>query len=332
MEDNDTAAFQNSEISWSRTVRFWLLLSFEIPALICSLIVLCYLLMNRTRREALHNHSIIVLHLLALIFQLIDIPWYLDFIIRGVVWPQTPARCLVWWSVDLGVYNTAAIILAWTSIERHILVFHDRWVSTSRKRFFIHYLPLVTLLIYALTFYTITLFFPSCQHTYEYTLPVCAATPCHLLDPILGIWDMGIHGCLSTMIIACFSFALLIRVIMKKRRDRRIFKWKKYRKMITQLLFISTLYVVFNLPIMVMSLARLCGLPPDIGLEEQLIFFFLTYWVMLLLPMASLISLPNFKKVLIMLWDRHRGRQTTVFPFTKNGTVTLRHENRVRKY
>ncbi|CAF2506696.1 unnamed protein product [Rotaria sp. Silwood2] len=322
MADNDTNVFQNSEISWPRSLRFWVLLIFDIPSIICSFFVLYYLIFDRTLRHALHNHTIVVLLILALIFQLTDIPWYLDFIRRSIVWPQTPARCLIWWLVDLGFYNTAAIILAWASVERHILIFHGHWISTQKKRLLLHYLPLAILLLYSTIYYTVLIFFPPCQHTYDYTLPVCSATPCHLLDPILGIWEMGIHGCLCTMIIACFSIALLIRVIVHKRRGRRMFQWKKYRKMISQLLLISSLYLIINLPGAIMWVGRFCGLVPTAAyVEAQLVGFFITYWAILLLPVVSLVSLPDLKKKVFQLvyW---RGRYpATVAPMTRCPTT-----------
>jgi hypothetical protein len=321
MENNGTIAFENSEISWPRPLRFWLLLIFVVPSITCSLFLLYHLLFDRTLRHALNNHTIIVLLILAFIFQLIDIPWYLDFIRRGIVWPQTPAHCLVWWFVDLGVYNTTAIVLAWASIERHILIFHTRWISTQKKRFFVHYLPLILLLLYATIYYTDLIFFPPCEQTYAYTLPVCGATPCHILHPVFGLWEMGVHGCLCTMIIACSNIALLIRVIIQKRRHNRLFQWKKYRKMIFQFVFLAALYVTFNLPIMILLIARQCGLPADVGVQEQLVAFFLTYWVMLLLPFVSLISLPELKKKLMKLVHRQGQHQATVYPIRRNAII-----------
>ena len=293
---NEPIAFENSEISWPRSLRFWLLLIFDIPSIICSVFVLYHLLINRKSRYALHNHTVILLLFIALLFQLTDIPWYLDFIQKGSVLPAIPVRCLVWWLVNLGFYNTAALVLAWTSIERHILVFHDRWISTRKKRFFVHYLPLIVLISYSIIYYTIVIFFPPCQHTFIYTLPVCAASPCHLFHRFLGLWEMGVHGCLSTIFVAFFSLALLVRVIVYKRRRHRVFRWKFYRKMTIQLLSISALYLLLNFPIMIMSVAHLCGLPADIGVEAQQITFFLTYWVMFLLPFVTLCSIPGLKK------------------------------------
>ena len=296
MDTEEPVAFDNSEISWSRSLRFWLLLVFDVPAITSSFFVLYCLLSNPASRQALHNHTVIVLIVLALIFQLIDVSWYLDFTRRGIAFSQQPAVCLVWWFVDLGVYSTAAIILAWMSIERHILVFHDRLLSTRAKRLAFHYLPLALLLIYATIYYTLVIFNPPCDNTFVYTIPVCGASPCHLFDPILGMWEMGIHGCLMTLVIASFNIGLLIRVVVKKRRSSQTFQWRKYRKMIVQLLSVSILYLTFSLPIMIMWVARLCGLPVNVGVEEQLVTFFLTYWVMLLLPIVSLTSLPELKK------------------------------------
>ncbi|CAF1274143.1 unnamed protein product [Rotaria magnacalcarata] len=311
MTDRRLIAFENSEISWPRSLRFILLLIFDIPSVVCSLFVLYHLLINRTSRHALHNHTIIILLTISLAFQLTDIPWYLDFIRRGSVWPQIPIRCLLWWLVDLGFYNTAALILAWSSIERHILVFHDQWISTRKKRFYVHYLPLIILILYSTIYYTVLIFFPPCHHKYIYVLPVCAASPCHLFHPILGLWEMGIHGCLSTIIIAAFSIALLVRVIVHKRRRNRVFQWKFYRKMIIQLLSISALYLLLNFPIMIFSVARLCGLPSDIGVEVQQITFFLTYWVMFLLPFVALSSLPGLRKKMDRIgFIKHRRQKT----------------------
>jgi hypothetical protein len=48
--------------------------------------------------------------------------------------------------------------MAWLAIERHILIFHDRWVSNRRGRFLFHYLPLIILVTYILVFYSIAIF------------------------------------------------------------------------------------------------------------------------------------------------------------------------------
>ena len=299
--------FENSEISWPRPLRFWLLLIFDVPAIIASLVVLAHLFSTSRARTALHNHTMMVLLVLGLIFQLIDITWYLDFIRQGSVVPSTPAHCLVWWFVDLGVYNTSSLIVAWMSIERHILIFHDRWVASHRRRILFHYLPLILILVYATIYYVWLIFSPPCQNDFIYVLPVCGATPCHILDPVLGRWEMGVHGCLATLIIACFSSGLLIRVIVRKHHHNQVFQWRKYRKMTIQLLSVSVLYLVFNLPAMSIWLVLTSTMPTDALVHAQLITFFLTYWVMMLLPIVSLTALADLRKRIKNLFCRSRN-------------------------
>ena len=313
METNDSVlAFDNSEIPWSRPLRFWLLLIFDVSAILASLVILTHLFSTSHARSALHNHTMIVLLILGLLFQLIDITWYLDFIQRGIVSPSTPLHCLVWWFIDLGIYNTSSLIVAWMSVERHILVFHDRWVVSHRQRILFHYLPLFSILIYATIYYIWLIFFPPCQHEYVYTLPVCSATPCHLLDPILGRWEMGVHGCLSTLIIACSSIGLLIRVIIQKYRQNQVFQWRKYRKMIIQLFSVSLLYLIFNLPAMLIWLRLTWTTPTYAVVQAQLITFFLTYWVMMLLPIVALTSLADLRNKIKNLFRRRRDNQIMV--------------------
>lgn len=308
---NTSVLFENSEIPWPRPLRFWLLLIFEVPAVATTLFTLLFLLLNRTTRIALHNHTIIVLLSLALINQLVDVPWHLDFLRKGIVSPATPAHCLVWWFVNLGIYNTTSLVLAWMSIERHIFVFHNRWVRNHRKRFMIHSLPLILLLIYAMAYYTWVIFFPPCQHTFIYTLVICSATPCYLHHAVIGIWDTGIHGGLSTVIVACFSIGLLVRVLVKRRHQYRIVHWRKYRKMILQLLPVSIMHLIFNLPSMILWVARLCGVPGTVIADAQLINYFLSYWVMLLLPIVSITTLGDAYHAICDVFRRRKNNQIT---------------------
>jgi hypothetical protein len=107
-----------------QSVRFWLLLTLDIPAVICSFIILISLLGYRTARHALYNHVIIVLITFVLCTQLIDIPFYIAYIINsGVVKPSIPAICMLWLIIAIAIFNGQQVLLAWMAIERHILIF-----------------------------------------------------------------------------------------------------------------------------------------------------------------------------------------------------------------
>lgn len=313
----------NGEIPLPRTVRFWLLLLFEIPSLICSFFVICNLTIDRTLRRSLRHHTILAMNIFAILFKSIDVPLYLNFLIYGTVWLQVPSTCLIWWVADLGCYDACCALVAWTSIERHIFVFYHRWLSTNVKRFFVHYLPLILINVYMIAYYVWMLFFPPCENTYDYTSPVCTATPCFLNHPISGTWEAGVHGCFFTFVIAIFSATFLIRVLLERHRRFHAINWRRHRKMTIQLLSISSIFLVFNLPLNIAAIIQLCGLPFELGAILMPYFFFLTYWVMFLVPFVCLTSLPKLAERLKRFLTLSHRRQATV-----GVAVTVRPINR----
>lgn len=283
------------EFSLSPSARFWLIIIFEIPSLACSFILLYHLIIDRTLRKSLNNHVIIALLIVGLFSQLIDNPSYLNYIRIGYVWPQTSFSCILWWFAATGMSNLTNILMAWASIERHILVFHDRWLRTKRTRFILHYLPLLTIIFYGFIYYIIILLIYSCENIYAYTQDWCLY-PCYYYDETLAMYDTIVNSIIPTPIIVLFNISLIIRVIKQKQTLHRRFQWRKYRKMITQLLSISGLFLFFNLPMTSIVLAQTCGLP--IGATGQFEYYtiYMYHFISLLLPFICLISLPEIRK------------------------------------
>jgi hypothetical protein len=306
-ESNSDDSFSTAEISLPRSIRFWLLLLFDIPSVICSFILLIYLLGNRIARNALNNHSIILLIIFGLGTQLIDVPFYLSFIINsGIVKPSIPAICILWWIVAFTLYNGQQILMAWTAVERHIFIFNDRWMRTKRGRFFGHYLPLIVILSYLFIFYIYAFFLYPCSNTYEYNLPVCNAYPCYQDGPIIGVWDFFVNNILPGLLVAFISMGLLIRVIRRKQQLSQGIQWRKHRKMIIQLLLISTLNIIFILPLNLLSLAYLCGLSDEYGAQIDLYFYFAGYFLIFFIPFVCLASMPELLKKMKFLFHYQR--------------------------
>lgn len=324
--DEDLASMSAPEMSMPRMARFWLLLAFELPGLICTLFLLFHLLMDRALRSALHNHVVVLLLFAALITQLIDIPAYLVFIIHGRVWPPHPLFCQLWWFVNVGIFLMTSILMAYASIERHILVFHDRLVSTQKRRLIFHYLPLITILLYGFIYYIVIIFFPSCEQIYDYSQAWCSY-PCYFDEKILSIYDAVVNSILSIILTSLFSITLLVRVIYQKTRLHQPVRWHKHRKMTIQLLSIVSLYLVINLPVPVLISAHLLGLPPDVGVQAQLYSYFLCYFIPLLLPYVTLGSSSEMRKkattIFVRLGVRRQQLTTTVAPTMNMPIVTI---------
>lgn len=249
-------AWTDSRVSFS--VQFWILLTISLISLICSFIVIYRYLSIPSKRAALHNHSILLLIILNVIFIFTDVAWMLDaFRHSGTVSFHTPAFCLIWWFFDFALYSIQTNILAWASIERHILIFHSRYVNTRKQRLLYHYLPPLVLIIYLILFHLGVFFFPSCENEFHYNQTECGIHPCYLDLDFLAIWDKLLHHIIPTFVIAFSNIALLYRIIAQKKRLRRPIQWKKHRRMAIQLLSISAVYVFVNLPTMIFIIVEL---------------------------------------------------------------------------
>jgi hypothetical protein len=293
-ESTDGSSFDNSEISLPRSVRFWLLILFDIPSIVCAFLLLYHLIHDSTIRKALNNHVIILLLILGLTAQLIEIPFYLAFIANsGIVKPSVPATCFVWWVVSIAMYNAGTLLMAWTAIERHIIIYKFQWLSARRGRILAHYLPIAIILLYVFSFYTYAFFFFPCENDDKYFLPICGASPCYQADLFIGKWEFIVNNIVPSLIVALMSITLLIRVVRQKRRLNRPNQWRKQRKMTIQLVSLSVLNVAFNIPLNLISLARLCGLPEDYGIDAQQYFYFSCYFLVFLFPYVCLISYPE---------------------------------------
>ncbi|CAF3608973.1 unnamed protein product [Rotaria sordida] len=174
---------------------FWIMLIFLIPSIICSFFLLYNLFFDRKLRNALNNHVIIALLIVGLAFLLLDIPNYLIFTRLGYVWPQSTGICYLWCFVNLACFNLFGFLMVWATIERHILVFHNHWINTQIKCFLIHYLPLTIIILYCLSFYTIVIFFPSCENEFDYTQNWCAY-PCYSYDNNILMFGIGFTWCI----------------------------------------------------------------------------------------------------------------------------------------
>jgi hypothetical protein len=146
----------------------------------------------------------------------------LHFYRVGNIWKPTIIFAHFWIFIDSLCYTTQMTGFAWASIERHILIFHTQWISTKTSRFFVHYLPLIAMLIYCFTYYFVFALFPFCGDLY-YPSPFNGVPSlCTFSHQILGKWDIVCHQIIPTLIIVISSTSLLIRVLHKKNSIKSI--------------------------------------------------------------------------------------------------------------
>lgn len=287
----------------SFTVKFWVYLLCLIPSILCSLFVLYFLLVDRALRRALNNHVIIVLLCICLIAQVTIYPWMLYYYRSDGSWERPTIFCLIWGFLDWGLYATQTILFAWATIERHILIFHDRWLSTKKRRLLFHYSPIIILLIYCLAYHIATDFFPPCEN-FIFDFDMICVYFCLYTTYEFYMWQTVAHQIVPNLIIVLFSMALLGRVLWQKHRMNQPVQWKKHRKMTVQLLSISFLYLIFSFPFILVTLMYLSDLV--YSAYGTLIPYaeFFSYFIILFFPFVCALSLPNLsnkvKRVLFL--------------------------------
>ncbi|CAF0738017.1 unnamed protein product [Adineta ricciae] len=301
----------------SRNFKFWSYLIFLVPSILCSLFVLYHLLFDRTLRRSLNNHVIILLLFTVLLCEVSNYPWMLYYYAHNNVWQRSFVFCSIWGFFDWAIYILQLMLFAWASIERHILIFHDKWVSTDRKRFYVHYLPVIVILIYWLIFYSVVYFFPPCRNVQNNGSMVCI-TACIFNNFPFRAFETFFNNIIPSLIIVFASAALLWRVLRQRYRVRQQIQWRKHRKMTVQLLWISALYLLITAPLAIIIFLGLCGLLANIGTAFGTLAIYASYYIVLLFPFVSLLSLPELyiklKKMLHLQRRIERRRNNQVTP------------------
>ncbi|CAM4958314.1 unnamed protein product [Rotaria socialis] len=132
LNNTENISLATTEMSLLRNARFWILLLFDIPSVACAFFVLFCIFIDRKLRSNVKNHVLVIILLLGIGSQLIDVPFYLNFLVQSSVVPAKPSICLLWWFVNIGMYDGGVLFMAWTAFERHIIVFHEQWISTKQ--------------------------------------------------------------------------------------------------------------------------------------------------------------------------------------------------------
>lgn len=311
-DENETEpVLEDESLIPSAPVQFWTYLILEIPSIFCTIFLLFHLTFNKRLRNQIHNHIIVILLLLSFIILVVDNSLYLDGWRNGRInsFPSSSIVCLIWWFIDYGFYGAISVFLVWASLERHLLIFHRRHCfNTYRRTFIFHYLPLIIISLYLAGFYIAAIFFPPCENIFYFESLACGSYPCYLGVPWLNKWDYLMHGVIANILEAFFSSSLLIRTVWKKFYSQTRFNWKKYRKMTVQLLSVSTLSLLINLPQSLIVLVQ--HVNPDLadfGSSIEPYLFYFTGYVILLLPFICLGCLPElWPKLIWCLKSRRR--------------------------
>ena len=285
---------------YAKLVLFTLL---EGPSILISIYILYQFLRHRQYRSRLNNHSIIGLIFISLIETASELPIALNYLRLGYVQPMKYGFCLFWIWYNFSLQTTNLILMTWTSIERHILIFHSNWIRTRYGKWIWHYIPLIFCLTYIPIFYLSCIIIYQCENHFDYTSLLCGPI-CYNQVTWLSTFDWMSNILIPSLIIPLASISLLLRVLIQARKMRRAVDWRSTRKMTIQLMMISLLYLIFWSPLAMISLIRLYYIPNLLDEFTYYYLFYTPYLVQLLMPYVCLGCLPE-------MWPRKNRIGTT---------------------
>ncbi|CAF0878192.1 unnamed protein product [Adineta steineri] len=277
------------------TFKFMLLLIFQIPAILVSIIIFIYFALDSTVRSKPKNHIWLILLILNFLSLVSDLPMSMSYYSQGKIWVINDGYC-VWWNWYESSLNTLGLcLMAWASIERHFFIFHSQTIMRIRwKMWMAHYIPIFLCFAWILIWNFVFIVTPPiCVNTWYFDQPMCGA-PCYYTA------DNGIYIMIEFIVnIVCplgvITFAnifLIIRVIYQKIVHHQVVNWRRHRKMTFQLWLISSVYLAFWLPNTLAAIIRLT-IMPTFFIDQYDTLIFIIYFIPLLLPIVCLNTYPD---------------------------------------
>jgi hypothetical protein len=291
-----------------RLIKYAVLQTTIAPSLICDLFIIIHFIRHWRKQiiKAPQNHVILCLLLVSFIQKITDAPFILYYLRWGVVIQQTYTFCVAWNWWDDSTLAVSLHLVTWCCIERHLFVFHNQMMKKKWCLILFHYIPLIICLLYTPVFYAIVEFFPTrCTNVWDYSL-ICGGA-CYSFDPFLGAYDWLCNYGFPTLIILLANIFLFCRIIWQKVKQQRPVQWRRQKRMIIQLVFISLLYLILLLPSVIVGVIEALLLPTFLVDIQFNYFLYILYFINQLLSFVIVGSLPELQKELRQ-WTHHMRR------------------------
>ena len=201
--------------------------------------------LETSESEADERYLLLIVNFITL---LTDLSIRLNLFRTGAVRPSTSSFCLFWMWIETIGYNLGVWLMTWASMERPFLVFHNNWTITFKQRSLTPYIPITLCILYGLEYSAYLVFGYPCQDDFDYRSTLCGYS-CAYQDFIPSQYDTIANSMTTIFLIVLFTLSLLFRVLWQKRQFRQGLQWRKNRKMIIQLVSISSIYLIADLPI-----------------------------------------------------------------------------------
>lgn len=194
--------------------------------------------------------------------------------------------------------------MCYGSFERYLLIFYNHFLNKHKLLF--HYLPIVVCFLYPILIYlfSIVLNVRNCQETFSYAFVWCGGH-CYQYGGTYALVLLVVNIITPVILSVLINVILVVQVLALKRRMKQQNLWRRNRRLIIQLLCISSLYITVWIPIIV-AVILLIYQP---NLTEVLSLYngylaFSTYLVPIFCPFVSLIGVPELRNIVKNRWNK----------------------------
>ena len=162
-------------------------------------------------RRRLHSQIYGVLLIVNVLIIITELPFTLAFLHDGSI--RSQSTCTIWNMINYSLFLASIILMAWTSIERYVFIYHERFML--RHIILLHYAPIIVTISYSIFFYVGAVLLYKCKPAYNVHLYVCGGA-CYQYQLELGLIDMIVNAMCSVITIFVVNLVLIVRHVMER--------------------------------------------------------------------------------------------------------------------
>lgn len=298
---SNTTSSNNMMVDPSNIIKYIIMQICYIPSIICSIYTLINLLLNRRLLSTIHYHTPLILLIISIIDLLFSHPFTLNYLRTGFSLPSTNSMCISWNFFNALSATAIYWSMAWSSLERYLLVFYSLLFSSHRRKILFHYIPLIVITtIYPIISNIVIILIYPCTHQFNMLSLFCGYV-CALRIPSVALFFRIAHNFVPISIVISSNLMLIIRFIKQKRQiQNNQFDFRKHRKMIIQLFILSSLFLILTLPSFIVGVIQNCCIT-NFASNLQISYFTLFIrFITILMPFMCFSSIPEIRSKFIL--------------------------------
>ncbi|CAF1583133.1 unnamed protein product [Adineta ricciae] len=236
----------------------------------------------------------------------VELSFTLYFLHEGTIYSEH--LCTPWITLNYSLYLLNILLMAWTSIERYLFIYHEQLIT--QYRIYLHYIPILVIILYCPLFYIgIVVLYP-CQPVYHVDVYLCGGA-CYQFEQVLGLLDWVGNGMTMVWVTFMLNVILIIRHVYQRFRMRRMIitadrrsTWHRSAKLSVQLLAIALPYMIAWIPYCTVVTIQIFQNTEQLAYLLSTFFVYFPYIQVLFLPYICILFIPEIKQKFCILYNK----------------------------